>query len=177
MEHANVKVFAKHADGVKLSDAILVFHRWIQDGVFPETLIDVADYSHVPAGPGVLLIGHEANYSLDNSRNRLGLLYARKTASDASAERVLDQSYDAALAACRCLEQETDFRGRLTFDPEEIEVTLNDRLLHPNTDEGWEAVRPEATDFLDRRFGGGHTLQRVVADPRERLTFTIRRSA
>ena len=31
-------------------------------------LIDVADYRHVPAGPGVLLIGHEANYSLDNRR-------------------------------------------------------------------------------------------------------------
>ena len=49
-----------------------VFHQWIRDSVCPEMLIDVADYRHVPAGPGVMLIGHEANYSLDNRENRLG---------------------------------------------------------------------------------------------------------
>ena len=155
MEHANVKVFAKHANGVKLSDAILVFHRWIQDGVFPETLIDVADYSHVPVWSRSSADRARGELQPGQFTNRLGLLYGTKIASDASAERVLDQSYDAALAACRRLEQETDFGGCLAFDPEDIEVTLNDRLLHPNTDEGWEAVRPEATDFLNRRLVTG----------------------
>ena len=42
----------------ELADAVAVFHQWIRDGVCPEMLIDVADYRHVPAGPGVLLIGH-----------------------------------------------------------------------------------------------------------------------
>ena len=59
---------------------IPVFHRWIREQAMPELLIDVADYSHVPAGPGVMVIGHEANYSVDNRENRLGLLYNRRAA-------------------------------------------------------------------------------------------------
>ena len=67
IDHVNVKVFAKAP--VDLAAAIPVFHRWIQEGACEELLIDVADYRHVPAGPGVVLIGHEANYSLDCGRN------------------------------------------------------------------------------------------------------------
>lgn len=174
MQHVNVKIFAEKADGVKLSDAIQVFHRWIQSGGLPELLIDVADYCHVPAGPGVVLIAHDANYSLDNSRDRLGLLYNRKSAG--GEQDHLGLSYDAAAAACQRLEQEPEFRGRLRFDRGDVEVTLNDRLLHPNTDEGWEEIRPEVTEFFDRLFGAGsYSIARASADPRERLRLTIRR--
>ena len=38
----------------------------------------MADYRHVPEGPGVMLIGHQANYSVDNTDNRLGVRYNRK---------------------------------------------------------------------------------------------------
>ncbi len=37
---------------------------------------------HVPAGPGIVLIGHEGNYSVDNTGNRLGVRYNRKAVLD-----------------------------------------------------------------------------------------------
>ena len=41
-------------------------------------LIDVADYEHVPNGPGTVLVSHEANIHLDLADGRPGLLYIRK---------------------------------------------------------------------------------------------------
>jgi len=86
IQHVRVKVFARQPVSIDQGEAIAVFHRWIQDRVCPEMLIDVADYRHVPNGPGVMLIGHEANYSLDSAKGRLGLLYSRKQAGG-SAQR------------------------------------------------------------------------------------------
>ena len=58
VQHVNVKIFAEDP-AIELDGAIPVFHRWIQRNVCEELLIDVADYRHVPAGPGVLLVGHD----------------------------------------------------------------------------------------------------------------------
>src|ERR1051326_548704 len=121
MQHINVKFFAREAY-IDLGDAIPVFHRWIQDGACEEMLVDVADYQHVPEGPGVMLIAHEANYSLDQAEGRLGLLYNRKGVLDGDAQGNLRQACRAAWAACRRLEEEAPFRGRLRFDPGECEV-------------------------------------------------------
>ena len=49
-------------------------------------MIDVANYAHVPKGPGVALIGHGTDYFIDEGEGRLGLLYNRKRgAPDAGA--------------------------------------------------------------------------------------------
>jgi hypothetical protein len=176
MQHVNIKVFAAKAEDVNLAAAIPVFHRWIQDRALPELLIDVADYSHVPAGPGVLLIAHEANYSLDNGRNRLGLLYNRKAASDGGAQQSLRQAYQAALAACERLEQEPEFQNKLQFDPGDVELTLNDRLLHPNTEEDWQSIQSDVANFFDNAFGKGAYAFERTTDPRERLQLRVRKS-
>jgi hypothetical protein len=172
MQHVNIKIFAKRP--IDVSAAIPVFHRWIQERSVPEILIDVADYSHVPEGPGVLLIAHEANYSLDCSRNQLGLLYNRKVVGEGNAQDSLRQAYDAALNACRQLENEPEFKGSLQFDPNHLELVLNDRLLHPNDDESWRAIEPEAKRFFDGVFGAGKYSLECAGEPRERLRATVR---
>ncbi|WP_321473801.1 hypothetical protein [uncultured Paludibaculum sp.] len=171
MEHVNVKIFAEPGAQVALEEAIPVFHRWIQKRDLPELLIDVTDYSHVPAGPGVLLIGHEANYSLDNGHNELGVLYNRKAPVEGDS---LKQAYESALVASARLEQE--FEGKLKFRHDEVEVTLNDRLLHPNTEEGWAAVRGQLEQFFDGLFEPGHYTVQKASDPRERLWVRARRT-
>ena len=51
---------------MRLDDFIPVFHRWIQkQTVSGHLLIDVHDYSHIHQGPGILLVGHEGNFSID----------------------------------------------------------------------------------------------------------------
>ena len=142
-----------------------------RDSVCPEMLIDVADYRHVPAGPGVLLIGHEANYSLDNRENRLGLLYNRKAALDGTFQSRLAQAHRAALEACDRLEQEAPFRGKLKFDRNALEVFVNDRLLAPNNDETWQALRPELEKFF-----AGFTIERR-GEPRDLFRVAVTKSA
>jgi hypothetical protein len=161
LQHINVKVFVSDPSAVEILDAVGVFHRWIKDGVCREMLIDVAEYRHVPAGPGVLLIGLEANYSFDERENRLGLLYNRKDSLDGTFQSRLAQAHQAALAACDRLEQEAVFNGKLKFDRASLEVFVNDRLLAPNTDETWQALKPE----LEAYFPGSKIERR--GEPRD----------
>ena len=52
-----VKISAK-GDKVELEKLVPVFNEWILNKkIDDELLIDVADYAHVPQGPGVVLIG------------------------------------------------------------------------------------------------------------------------
>jgi hypothetical protein len=167
IQHVNLKIFVEDAGAFELADAIPVFHQWIRDSVCPEMLIDVADYRHVSAGPGVLLIGHEANYSFDDRESRLGLLYNRKAVLDGTFRSKLAQAHRAALEACDRLEQEAVFRGKLRFDRNTLEVFVNDRLLAPNSDETWQALRPELEKFFS-----GFAIQRT-GEPRDLFRVSV----
>src|SRR6476620_12257796 len=75
----SIKFYVEESSSVKLADIVPVFHSWIQfHSIADHLLIDVADYTHVPDGPGVVLVAHEANYYLDRFDGRLGLSYSRK---------------------------------------------------------------------------------------------------
>jgi hypothetical protein len=176
VQHVNVKIFAA-TSAIDLGDAIPVFHRWIQERLSEEMLVDVADYRHVPSGPGVILIGHQANYSLDCAANRLGLLYNRKVALEGGTQDKLLQAFYAALVACRRLEDEPPFRGRLRFDAGRCEVIVNDRLLAPNTDETWDLLRPELERFFSGLLGAGAFNLERIGEPRERFGVAVRSRA
>ena len=144
MQHLSVKIFAQPGAELNSADAIAVFHRWIQHGDSPEMLIDVADYAHVPAGPGVVLMGLQAAYSLDSRHNRLGLLYNRRESTGS-----LRQNYETALAACRRLESEPEFKDKLRFDANEFALIWNDRLLFPTmTSPGKKCARASPYSWM-----------------------------
>ena len=60
LQHVNVKLLLRNPEEVDLEPLIPVFHDWIRDQVGEGLLLDIADYRHVDAGPGVVLIGHGA---------------------------------------------------------------------------------------------------------------------
>ena len=176
MQHVNVKIFAAQSD-INLVDAIAVFHHWIQDNVAPELMIDVADYKHVPDGPGIMLIGHQADYSLDESGGRLGLLYNRKVKVEGDAQAALRQAFDSALSAARRLESEPVFAGKLRFDDGDVEIVINDRLVAPNTDATWDALSPEIDRFFTSLWGAGKVSLERRGEPRDRFTVGVKRKA
>jgi hypothetical protein len=176
VQHLNVKIFAREGE-IDLAAAVPIFHRWIQDGAQEELLVDVADYRHVPEGPGVLLIAHQANYSLDLAEGRLGLLYNRKSVIDGDTQAKLRQAFGAALAACRTLEAETPFHGRLEFDAGDCEILINDRDLAPNTPETWDALRPELERFFGTLYGSQPFRLERRGEPRERFRVGVRTDA
>ncbi|MCC6538110.1 MAG: hypothetical protein IT162_11195 [Bryobacterales bacterium] len=175
MQHFRVKIFAQPvAEGFDLGPAIAVFHRWIQQDKLPELLIDVADYRHVPDGPGIVLVAQHAVYSLDQTKGRLGLLYTRRTVDPAAtAQERLQGALNAARAAAALLENEPEFAGRLRFAARNVEVSVNDRLLTPNTDSSFAELEPVLRAVIDAEWGAGSYQIARTGSPRELLTASV----
>ena len=172
LQKINVKVFSTEPNKVPLTDFIDIFHGWIQatDGVYH----DVADYSHMQAGPGIVLVADDANVSIDETDNRRGLLYSQKSKLSGSNLEKLSAVLRSALENCYRLEEEPALRGKLRFSGNQVEILVNDRLLAPNKGEVFEELRPEI-DFLARRLyaSTNFTLSRNRQDTRHRLNMTI----
>ncbi|MBM3794484.1 MAG: hypothetical protein FJW31_10520 [Acidobacteria bacterium] len=175
MQHFRVKIFAQPvAVDFDPGPAIAVFHRWIQESELPELLIDVADYRHVPDGPGIVLMAHDAVYALDQTKGRLGLLYTRRSVDPAeTAPARLQNALAAAHRAASLLEAEPEFAGRLRFEARSIEVSVNDRLLAPNTDASFAELEPVLRVAVDAEWGAGSYRVERSGSPRELLTATV----
>jgi hypothetical protein len=168
LQHVNVKVSVQSPGGLGLEGFIPVFHGWIQDQVLEELLIDVADYAHVINGPGVVLIGHPADYSIDNTGGRLGLRYNRKAPLSGSNFDRFKQASRAALNACQRLEENPQLKG-LRFNAGEIELLVNDRALAPNTPETRAACEPELREFFQWLYQPIGFALELEKDPRQRF--------
>jgi hypothetical protein len=155
LQHVNVKLLVENPEAVDLEPLIPIFHGWIQDQAGSDLLLDIADYRHVQAGPGVILIGHEGDYSVDNTDNRLGVRYNRKAPLDGSNQDRLTQAARAVLTACQRLEADPRLDRKLRFNGREIEIFLNDRLIAPNCDETREALHSDFQFFAQHLFHGG----------------------
>jgi hypothetical protein len=173
LQHVNVKIYVEGDLTVDCERFIEVFHRWIQEPRLEELLIDVADYRHVPAGPGVVLIGHEADYAMDNAGNRFGLLYNRKAELDGSNEDRLGQAFRAAANACQMLEAEFEEDGPLKFSRQEFEIIINDRALASNTPETFQACNDDLKSFFTNLLGHTEFTLEQHADPRSRFGVTV----
>ena len=174
LQHITVKFFLAGSAPPPMAEVIPVFHGWIQDQVCDELLIDVADYRHVFAGPGVVLVGHEADYGLDTTGNRAGVLYRRKQPLGGTDRDRLRQAFRAALGACRRLEEEPRLRGLLRVDRREAQIIINDRLLAPSSEQTFAAVREALKGLLDGLSEGEDYRLEFQPDPRRRFELTLR---
>ena len=169
----HVKYFVKEPEAVDLPALIPVFHRWIQERRVDELLIDVADYKHVHDGPGIMLIGHEADYALDLSRGRPGLLYSRKRALSGDLREALRTVLRQALHGCYLLE--TDPALGFTFRTDEVEVAFLDRLHVPNQSASLAQVRDDLEAALAVLYGEAVVhLDWIDEDPRQPFAVHVR---
>ena len=172
LHRMGVKFFVADPASINLEDFIPVFHGWIQrQALEGHLLIDVHDYSHMQNGPGILLVGHEGNFSLDVSDGRPGLCYYRKTPTALPPAGHIAAIFKTGLAACRLLEKD----AKLKFKMDEMLVIANDRLEAPNTDEKFNELQPVLQAALQEVFGQSFNLTRASADPKERLAVFCRR--
>jgi hypothetical protein len=157
-----LKLYAtpESAKAVEPEALIPVFHRWIKDRVLPEMVIDVANYGHVPEGPGVVLIGHGSDYFMDEGEGRLGLLHNRKRSGPPAGERLSDAARRTLYAAA-LLEKEAALGGKLKFATNELLFRVNDRLAAPNTDATFASLEGELQALGKQLFAGPFELARV----------------
>jgi hypothetical protein len=152
-EKIQIKLFTREPD-VPLEPFVEVFHRWIKDETLEdEVLVDVADYSHVANGPGILLTGHGSDYYLDQGEGRPGLLYSRKRGAPPPAERLAD-AFRRTFRAARLLEREARLPTGFGFRTDELLFRIPDRLVARNDEETRGRFQPELTRLLDRMYAG-----------------------
>ncbi|MYA04810.1 MAG: hypothetical protein F4Y37_09410 [Caldilineaceae bacterium SB0664_bin_22] len=172
--------FELHGDApVNLDDVIPVFHGWIQNGRLSTMLIDVADYKHVEASPGVVLIGHTDDCGIDNGLPRTesgqGFHYTRKharLADEASFLERLRQLWTNALEAAEALEQEAGLG--VSINPGRLQLMVPDRLRYAFTEANVQAVAALVQEWLAEVFGSAAvTVSHPGIDERLPLTLTV----
>jgi hypothetical protein len=162
------------ADAFPVRELVPVFHRWIQTAALPgHLLIDVADYDHVPEGPGILLVAHEANIGLDLIGGRLGLVYYRKQPLAGDLAARLRACASITLQAARLLEKDATLGGRLRFNAGELELFVNDRLRAPNEPATYDAFQPTLDGLLKTLYGGAACTVARPTDPRSRFGVSV----
>ena len=175
LQKINVKFFVEQPNAIALTDFIEIFHTWIQatDGVYH----DVADYSHMQAGPGIVLIANHANVSIDESGARRGLLFSQKAPLAGSNQEKLSAVIRVALDNCRKLEAEPALRGKLHFAANEAVVSVNDRLVGENSPAAFDALTGDVEAVAKELFGGAAVSVERDGDSRRQLNLHLKTSA
>jgi rhodanese-related sulfurtransferase len=175
-QRLSVGFFASPDPGptLELEPFIGLFHRFVQERQLEGLLIDVADYAHVPDGPGILLVGHEVDYAIGRPGGRTGLLTTRKRIRDLDATlvEVLRDALRKALIALRAVQ--ASGTGGLRFRTDAVEIQLLDRLVAPNDAAAFEALRGDVEAALREVYGETKLEIAREGDEDARLPLTFR---
>ena len=173
LQRLGVKLFVENPSSLEIGSFIPIFHSWIQrQAIEGHLLIDIHDNSHVYRGPGILLVAHEGNFSMDRAEDRLGLFYYRKQPSKGSLRDHIQTIFRTALQACQLLEEESELEG-IRFKTDEVLVVANDRLFAPNTLETFQQFQPVFTELFEQLFDGNEFTVNHRTDPKERFSLAV----
>ena len=174
LERFCLKFFAH--SGAEIDDAIFIdiFHEWIRHKKLGGILLDVADYRHVPDGPGIMLITHEINFAMDYGSGRFGLYAQRKLGRGQNQVNRILELIRATAAFGALLENDPRLTGALKLEAGNFHFISNDRLLAPNRLETFDELRPALHKAAALVYPGqAVSLTRLDNDPRDRLTVAI----
>ncbi len=152
-QRVGVKVFVEDQETFDRARMIEVFHRWIQEDRLPGTLIDVHDYTHVPGGPGALLVAHQWHLRTDEAGGRIGFEYELKRGSSGTLAERLRGAIVGVLEAAAALEQDTAGENPVRFATREMAFRFTDRLAVPSTEAAFEEITPELENVLASLYG------------------------
>lgn len=173
LQHIAVKLFTRDVSAFDMASLIPIFHRWIQRTALSDLmLIDVADYTHVHEGPGVILICHEGHFAMDEGEGRLGLLYSNKRLATGDVQQRFRTAVQRTLSAAKLLEAEPELGGKIAFATNELLFRVDDRLLAPNTTETYQRLKPDMERVLVGTYDGEAVDLRHIEDPR--TSFTVK---
>jgi hypothetical protein len=178
LHRLGIKFFAAEPVPLPVTGFIPVFHTWIQKQILQEhLLVDVHNYSHIHQGPGILLVAHQGNFSIDMADGRMGLLYHRKQPAGGSIHDRLVTVLKSTLQGCSLLEADPNLTGRLRFRTDELLIIANDRLNTPNEEATLFELQPALSGLFQRILdGAGFTLSRYSKDPKERFAVRVQTS-
>ncbi len=159
LQRIQIKIAADSPAGLSLDPFITIFGRW-RNEKHPADWVDLADYAHLPRGPGIVLVGQRCSVAFDLADPGPGILYtARKGLSGSHAER-LCSAFEWCLNLSKRLSAEPEFPKDVRLRIGMLELRFNDRLETPDTPETDAELRPAIEQVLNQLFGsGGYDLQ------------------
>ena len=171
LQKFGIKLFFDTTNNYKSTDYIPVFHKWIQNKLINDhLLIDVADYSHILDGPGVMLIAHEGNFSLDQENNQFGLMYMRKTNLDGAFGDRFINVLSTVIDAAKHLTNNTN----LNFINNSFRFIANDRLYAKNTLENQNLYKKEIQRVIKSNYPHNNIYYEDISSKGERLAFSVK---
>ncbi len=159
-----VKFSLKQPPTLQPADILPIFQRWIQEHTVDGMLIDVIDYKHVPAGPGIMLIADEADYAYDLGDGETGLHYIRKRGLPGELAPALRLAFRGALAGALALEAEAP--GDILFEFAGAKISFFDRMNFRNDPAVFETIQEPIIDIMSEIYGARVTVTRAYDDPR-----------
>ena len=141
-----------------------IFTRWLKD---EERWMDIADYAHIPSGPIVMIVGDDAQFSVDAGKGELGVLYSHRGELEGSASERIASALRTTLQLVDDLEGEDDCPIRVRTD--RADVIVNDRAAYPNQDDTAAALAADVTAAAADVCGGAPTSVEHSGGPDQRL--------
>ena len=162
----SAKFFSLNQQQPNLTAYVPIFQRAIQQQTLAGMLIDVADYAHVPQGPGVILIAHELDYAVDVSRGEAGIMVTYKHVAETDLTSTILALFKHLTALVVLLQQDPtlDF----PVNRQIVELSFRDRLQYPNRPETLALVG-SALQAVLATVGGGE-VRPIHNDSREPFT-------
>lgn len=163
-----------HLDDQDETNLVYVFQDWIRDRALDGVLLDIADYRHVPEGPGVMLITHEINYAMDKGNGQLGLYAQRKVGDSASNKEAILELVQAVAKFSQLLQADERVQGKISLEGGKFLYMSNDRLHAPNNEETFNALKPDLEAAAGHLYPGKSVaVTRIENDPRDPLTVMV----
>lgn len=108
-----------------------IFHSWVSGRALDDVLVDVADYRHVPSGPGLFVIGHACNYQLRLDADSWEFSCQQKNRAITQRDP-LRGVFERSVWACRLLQEE--LKSPALFDATRVRISSYDRRFWDLTD-------------------------------------------
>jgi len=174
VQRVAVKVFTNAPPDLQLDPFLRIFGRWRAEKDHPGAWLDLADYAHLPRGPGILLIGKGCNFSFDLAGAAPGVLYVSKKGLAGPLDERLGSVFRVCFDLARRLAAEPEFPAGVQLDTGSLELVFNDRLETPHQAATDRLLRPAVSATLDRLLGRGGYCLTVEPDAGRRYGFSIR---
>ena len=170
LQRIDVKQLLVSPPDPNLDPFLVIFNRWRQREDDPSDWVDLADYAHMPRGPGILIAGKRNTFSVNLNPPGPGLLTSVRNGLKGSLEDRFREAFRRARELNAAVVAEPEFPADFRVVDDAWEVFLNDRLRFSNTAESDVRVRPALAACLGI---APESLARH-SDPRGRLGYSVR---
>ena len=173
LQKFGIKLYLTSNNSFNSKSMISVFHSWIQSkAIDNHLLIDVADYSHIPDGPGVMLIAHEGHFSLDQENHEPGMMYMRISELEGAFKERFIHVLSITIQAANRL-RDNKINKEVDFIHNSFRFMTNDRRIADNTHKNQNLYKDEVQKALTEKYPTSEIEYEDISKENERLAFTV----